>query len=187
MSHDYSEFKDETKIADTAFAALNALVDQARQSQKKINSLGTELATEQEVLRNVLWVRLPAMMQEMGLKQFKTLDGTEINVKDEIVAHITEEKKLEAHRWLDDNGHGGLIKREVSVAFNREQQEMATALVNELAERFAATAEKKVVHPQTLKAWAKEMLKDGKSFPLELFGVKRFQVAKIPDLKEEKA
>jgi hypothetical protein len=183
---DYSDFKDTTKPSDAAFAALNALVQEAKDAQGEINRLSRELKEQSEKLNGILYVRLPAMAEEMGLQKFTTSDGLDVAIKEEIEAHVNKANQPTAFKWLEDNDHGGLIKREIKVSFNREQAEAAKALMAELAPKYAGVAEKQTVHPQTLKAWVREMLGKGAALP-EVFGVRRVKVAKIPDLKPAKA
>lgn len=182
---DYSDFKETSTPSDEAFAPLNALVVEARETQAAIATLERELDEKAKLLVGILTVRLPSLMQSMGLTEFKTTDGLEISVKEEVEAHISKENQTAAHEWLDKNNHGGIIKRDITVSFNKEQNEAAKALLEELSKKFAGVASKQTVHPQTLKSWAKEMLGNGADFPMELFGIFRRKVAKIPDLKKK--
>ncbi len=181
---DYSDFKEQAAPTDEAFAPLNAMVIEARETQAEIARLERELEAKTKHLAGIIYVRLPALMQGMGLSEFKTTDGLEISVKEEVEAHISKENQGTAHKWLDENGHGGIIKRDITVSFNKEQAEAAKTLLAELQTKFAGVASKQSVHAQTLKAWAKEMLGNGAAFPMEMFGIFRRKVAKIPDLKK---
>lgn len=159
------------------------MVDLAKETNAKIIDLQAKLKVEQERLRNIMWTKLPAMMKDMKLKSFKTLDGLDIDLKDEVQCSISEERRASAIGWLEANKHEGIIKREISIAFNKDQQEQADKLMAELAGRFAGLGEKKTVHPSTLKAFVKEMLTTGKSIPTDIFAIRQFEIAKIPNLK----
>jgi hypothetical protein len=185
-STDYSDFKDTTKPSVEAFAALNALVGEARDTQAEIFRLARLLKEQTERLNGILYIRLPTMADEMGLQKFTTSDGLDVQIKEEIEAHVNKANQPTAFKWLEDNNHGGLIKREIKVSFNREQAEAAKLLMAELSGKYAGVNEKQSVHHGTLKSWVKEMLGKGAALP-EVFGVRRIKVAKIPDLKPIKA
>lgn len=122
---------------------------------------------------------IPEAMAAAGVDSFTTVDGKEITVVDFIGTTITEATREAAHKWLEDNGHGGMIKREISVLFNREQEEEANSLVGKLKDDYPAVQHKKSVHSSTLKSWVTGQLQDGADFPQELFNVFVKKVAKV--------
>lgn len=175
----YAAFKDTSRPAEEAMAALRSMIDQAKEKEANIERLSAELRLQQEELRELTWTKIPMLMDEMGLEEIKTPDGIKVKVKEEIEAGISAERRPLAHKWLEENGHSGLIKREISVAFNRDQSEAAAELVTELQGRFAGVSQDSKVHPATLKAWVREMLAKGQELPLDLFGVFRRRIAKM--------
>jgi hypothetical protein len=183
-SNKYAGFSDATPIQDDKFASLSAKVEEVKAQEALCERLAQELGSAQERLRDMNSRELPAMLDELGLEEFKTKSGLKITVKENIVAGISADNKPEAHDWLDKNGHSGLLKRQVAVMFNKDQAEMASCLANQLSSRFPGVSTTMNVHPSTLKAWAKEMLAGGKDFPLELFGVQRLRVAQIHEAKK---
>jgi hypothetical protein len=178
-SNPYAAFKDSARPAEEAMTALRAMIDQAREKEAAIESLSAQLKLEQEALRDLTWTKIPTLMDEMGIEEIKTPDGIKVKVKEEIEAGISTERRSLAHKWLEENGHAGLIKREISVAFNRDQSEEAAKLVGELQGRFPGVSQDSKVHPATLKAWVREMLAKGNELPLDLFGVFRRRIAKM--------
>lgn len=160
---------------------------------KKISALACELedarrqesAAEVELARRAARVQdleenlIPEAMAEAGVDAFTTSDGREISIKDFVHTAITGANKEAAHRWLEENGHGGMIKRVVSVSFNKEQGEEAKELVQRLSGDFPAVKQDQAVHASTLKAWVTRRLEDGDDFPQELFSVYVKKVAKI--------
>lgn len=170
-------------VKDERFARLNQLVKDSEQQEALLTRLGAELKIAQEKLRDLTWREIPTLMDEIGLKEFKTLDDVTVAIKEEIEAGISEERRGPAHGWLDDNGHSGLVKRNIVVSFNKDQTEAAQALLKELRPKYAAVTEDTKVHPSTLKAWVREMLEKGVNIPQETFGVFRHRVAKITAAK----
>lgn len=179
MPDDYSEFNEKVEPKQEAFKKLNDLVAAAKTLQNELSDLEIKTKLRTDQLNQLLWVGIPNCCDDMGLKEFTTQDGQKVAIKDEIQASITEERKQAALKWLDDNGHGGLVKRKIEVAFNKDQQKEAEDLLAELGGRFAGLSESKGVHPSTLKAFVREMVAKGEYLPLETFGVHKFRIAKF--------
>ena len=58
----------------------------------------------------------------------------------------------------------------MSCTFGRGEDDTAVQFIS-VAERNGFTPQQKTdVHPQTLKAWVRERVENGESFPMELFG-----------------
>lgn len=134
-------------------------------------------AKEQE--RVIREETLPGMMQEIGMKEFVLETGEKVKLSQEVYAAIPADKKYEAFEWLDTNGFGGLIKTDVVVAFTRGELEKAQEFYSELIEKGVSPSLTQNVHAQTLKAFLKEQLADGKEIPLDLFGARPVFAAKI--------
>lgn len=180
----YEVFQEPIKPTNEAFAALHALINEGRRLQNIVADLEDKLKAANGALFDIQSNRIPTACAEMGLKKFETEDGIEIKVTDEVQANMSEERWPLAIAWLDSNNHGAIIKRTIGIAFNKDQQADADRMLALLLEeKFAGVSESKKVHASTLKAWAKNMLKEGKSFPQDVFGIRQFKMAKIPEKK----
>lgn len=122
---------------------------------------------------------LPGAMQEIDLKEVTLSDGSKIKVVDEVYCSITEAKKAAAFEWLEENDFGGLIKTGVEVAYGRDQRDDALAFYTKLAAEGKDVSISAGVHAQTLKAWMKEQLAEGRNVPMELFSARSVTVAKV--------
>lgn len=167
---DYSNF-DETPVANEQLAQLDRHVREVQELEAQATRLASDLKRVQEQLSELQWRKVPDLMKEIGLTEFKHTSGLRIKIKEHITASITEERKAEAHAWLEDNGHAGLLKRTVAVQFLKDQQEEAEKLVGDLSKTYGAVTQDVKVHPSSLKAWVKGLLKEGSPLPLDLFGV----------------
>jgi hypothetical protein len=98
-------------------------------------------------------------------------DGSTINIKPFYSASIKEENRAVAYQWLRDNGYDDIIKNTVSVRFGRNEDKLCEDLINQLREQSYPVEQAEKIEPQTLKAWAKEMVERGVEFPTETFGV----------------
>lgn len=122
---------------------------------------------------------IPGTMQELGITSLKLSSGQELTITQEVYASIPVENKDEAFAWLTENGYDGLIKTNVITSYARGQRETALALQDELIDRGLQAAFEEKIHPQTLKAFIKEQLRDGKSVPLDVFGARPVMTARI--------
>ena len=81
--------------------------------------------------------------------------------------------------WLEDQGHGGLIKRTVSVAFNRDQENEAVKLMDELSSEFSGVSQDHKVESATIRAFIREQLEEGVDFPMDMFGAVQILESRI--------
>jgi hypothetical protein len=63
-----------------------------------------------------------------------------------------------------------LIKNNVICSFGRGEDEKAAEFAQAARERGLSPEQKQDVHAQTLKAWVRERVEGGDSFPMDLFG-----------------
>lgn len=162
----------------------NKLVDRNRQLAKKEE----ELKALKAEIREIQERELPDAMQACnGLTRFDLKDGSQITVKDDIFCSFKLDKKADALKWLEKNGHAELIKHDVKVSFPKGKYDQADDLINVLSKKFKDIPydEKTDVHAGTLKAWAKDQYKLGETLPEELFNVYEASVAKIKLGKEK--
>lgn len=117
---------------------------------------------------------LPDLMMELELTSFKMDNGASVEVVPDVQCGISEERRVNAHRWLTENSFGGIIKTGVSVEFEKGKLEEAEAL----AEQIGGIV-KESVHPATLKSFVKEQLAAGRAIPFDLFGIRPFNKVKI--------
>jgi hypothetical protein len=82
-----------------------------------------------------------------------------------------KEKEVEAFGWLEENGHGDLIKNIVSVRFGKGENDNASRLIEDLEQNGLTPDQKRKVEPMTLNAFLGEQIKTGKDVPTETFGV----------------
>lgn len=179
--NEYAEYTQEDAPKNEALARLTALVAEAKQKEEQLEEIATSLKTAQESLRTIISVQIPSLMRDLGLDEVKLASGLKVEIKEDVQAGIPEARRAEAHKWLEDNNHGGMIKRDITVSFNKDQQEMAAKLMTELSAIYGAVTQKQAVHPSTLKAFVKEELEAGRPIPMDTFGVFRQKVAKFTE------
>lgn len=174
---DYSEYIERPVVEE--FQQLEALTRQMHEAQSQVLDLERKLEAAKERHRDISERQLPDLMDQLGLEEFKTSTGLKVRVDVNIHASIPKTRHDEAMKWLDDHGFGGLIKRNVTVRFTREQEREAQRLAEELENAFSSVEQDTKVESATLRAFAREQLKGGKDLPLDLFGIYRRRVAQV--------
>lgn len=179
-THDYGEFKEAPEVGGNLMSALTGLADEQQAAEEEVLRLETLLDEAKKNLKRISEFEIPNLLD--GLEGKIALpDGRTVTVAEKIRASLDSDKKPLAMRWLDDNGHGGLIKRKFTIEFNRDQEEWAKKFEEQLAQSETPLNVKKehMVHWQTLDAFVREQLETGAEIPLDLIGVFRQRNTKI--------
>ena len=109
----------------------DALKDISELSQKLVDleeesaMLEKALKKVKENARKISEEIIPEKMNEMNLTSLSLKDGSKLEVVPAIYASIPSKYKEEAFDWLRDQGHGDLIKNQLSASFGRGEDEKA--------------------------------------------------------------
>jgi len=112
---------------------------------------------------------IPNLMEELNIKTWEFTDGTQIGLSPFYSAKLSLERKQECLDWLRDNGHGGLIKNFITVDLGMKKDEVAQKVLDYLKSLNISSEVKQDVHAQTLKAWFKTEVEEGRAVPSDLF------------------
>ena len=141
------------------------------ETQKKIEATEEELKKLKDVETTLSEQTIPNLMQKAGVELIKLEGGVSVEVKPFYSARIPASKSEEAFQWLRDNGHGDLIKNQVSLEFGMKQDNEAKSLIEELKSKGLPVKQKTTVHPSSLRGFVREQIQDlGRDVPAELFG-----------------
>ena len=147
--------------------ACNKLTSQ----NQKVETLEKSLKEAEEEARRLSEEVIPTLMQQAGVSSIKLDNGTSVEVSPYYYAKISEDKKVEAFKWLRENDHGDLIKNNVSVSFGKGEDSNAVNLKTELESKGLVVDQKQDVHWQTLRGFVKEQIEKNKTLPSETFGL----------------
>lgn len=139
--------------------------------QKEVTALEEQLAKKKAEETFLSEQDIPNKMQEAGISLLKLNDGSKVEIKPFYAAKIPSTRVDEAFNWLRTNGHGDMIKNNVSLTFGRSQDNEAKALVDELRQKGHNVKQVEKVEPMTLKGFVREQIQSGKQVPTDLFGV----------------
>lgn len=169
--------------ADSAIKKIALLASVQLRIERRIAQLNDELEEETQALRDIAERALPTAMSEAGVNAFELSDGSKITVKPFYGASITDENRQGCFGWLEENGHGPLIKREVTATPPRNDTQAYLDLKIFLEKAGLGYKTKESVHQGTLTAFVKEQLETGKVFPMDLFKVFSGKKAIIKEAK----
>tara|TARA_R110000823_G_scaffold8905_6_gene30980 strand:- start:160 stop:732 length:573 start_codon:yes stop_codon:yes gene_type:complete len=168
---DFTNFQTEEKKVD-----ISEVSDVSEVSNQYLNIESEILNLEEQVKRKKQELqqandKIVELMTQRGVKEIKTVEGDSVSFKPFYRGTITKENQPKAFQWLEDNGHGDLIKNIVSIKFGKGDNEEADNLVNELQQRELYPDQKRKVEPMTLNALIGEQINKGNDIPMETFSV----------------
>lgn len=175
----YRQYTKDQTLDPKKLADLSSLAADLFEAQREVEELETQLANAKEKVRVLGEVTIPELMAEVGVEQLKTSSGITVKVASRVRASIPADMREAAYDWLDSHGHGGMVRREVKVGFRKEQEELASELLDELRPRFPDARWDRNVHHSTLAAWVRNMLKEGKEVPQGLFSLYEQRITKL--------
>lgn len=153
---------------------------------EKMAGLDSQIADAEELLGrltrerdDIAERRLPELFDEVNMKEFVTTQGVHLALKDKIHHSVSKDRKSAAMKWLEEHGHGGMIKNTVVVAFNRGQEEAATEFIANLSPEFENVRTDKEVASASLGALIRNLIEEGKEVPRDIFGIHEFSVVEI--------
>ncbi len=178
-AHDYSEFVNETDDDKLAQLSRMALEQQTREAE--VARLEAELAQANVALDNIAESGIPALMDEVGMQEFRTKDGLQIKVSEKLFYSLSKEKKDAALKWVDENGGGDLLRRSFEILFTKDQEVWASKFERDCKQRKKPLniTRQQAIAPATLKKFLTDLMTDGDDVPLELFGAFHRKRAKI--------
>jgi hypothetical protein len=141
------------------------------ETQKKISTVEEQLKKLKDVENTLSEQTIPNLMQQAGISMLKLADGSSVEIRPFYSARIPASKADEAFSWLRENGHGDLIKNQVTLEFGMQQDNEAKSIIEELKQKGLPVQQKTTVHPSTLRGFVREQIQElGRNVPAELFG-----------------
>ena len=157
-------------------AELNKKVKKLEACESRLEKLMEEVDTLKSNIKKISYEEIPDLLAEKGLASLKLSDGTVVEVKKVINAYLPKadrdpEGREKAFQWLRDNGHGDIIKNDITVSFGRGEDNKAVEYASlELHKGYLPT-HKVDVHNRVLVAAFRERLEKGQEVPPELFNL----------------
>lgn len=161
-------------------SALRQKADELKEFEDKLSQAEEEVGRLKDRVRQISQEELPDLMDEAEQTEVTTSSGDKIRMSVQVRANLSK-AKAEALGWLEENGHGDLIKRQFVISFDRDDEDWARQFSRDLAKRKKPlnTKVERTVHPSTLTSFVKGLLEEGVAFPQETFGVFRQRFAEV--------
>ncbi len=179
-------------------ASASELARQQIAAEDAVARCEEELANAKRALATLRDELLPAAMSTIDREGFTLTGGYAVSVKEIFVCGQLDDapgkpgdsdekrpldERLAALRWLDDEGHGDLARRTVTVTLGTKSEEVAAELVALIrAHRLGNQLridQRRLVPWNTLAGFAKERTEAGDEPDLAMLGVTRLRRARI--------
>ena len=187
LRHDFFDELEEIEKSDDAYrdlGALGQLCENLEEKDKHIKKLEENLAKEKEIYKYWSTDLVPDLMDQFKMTEIKLKSGRKITIKEDLSIRIKENFRADFLSWMIKRGYQSLIKNKVEVQFPKEGRQSARRFVTYLKRYYAGRdkcsfIEKEDIHPQTLKAWAKDAQKSGTNLPDEFLNIYNYKIAKL--------
>ena len=157
-------------------AELNKKVKKLEACESRLEKLMEEVDTLKSNIKKISYEEIPDLLAEKGLASLKLSDGTVVEGKKVINAYLPKadrdpEGREKAFQWLRDNGHGDIIKNDITVSFGRGEDNKAVEYASLAQQKGYLPTQKVDVHNRVLVAAFRERLEKGQEVPPELFNL----------------
>lgn len=181
MSNSF-EYGDDGAAPAPTNEALRRITDLVRQAVVGARELEAEeerIKARREAQRQLVEELIPSAATELGLMQFTTLEGIRVTIREDMTHSLSEDRRDAGMNWLEQQGHGSIIKRELTVAFAKGQEDEAKVLAQEIVGSHPdlPLTQRRNVAPATLKALLKDLMKGGVDVPVDIFKVRAYRKA----------
>lgn len=168
-----SDFDIQPEVPAATLADVQAAAEALANKQAEVDAIDAKLKAANAELHHLRTRLVPDMFTAAGgLQSLRLRDGREVVVEDVVSGSLPKEpnRRAAAVRELEAMGGGALVKRRVSVDFPRGDNRLGQAREALAAAGFTAD-EAHDVHPQTLAAFVREMLRQGRAVDADALGV----------------
>ncbi len=164
-------------VGDNAKAVFKSMLADRDEAILAVEEAEEALEAAKARVKSIEEHLIPNAFADMGLDDSTKLviDGMVLTIGNEVFASIKSADRPKAHQFIRDFGDARLLKHEVTIKADSEEQ--ADAIVAQHEDKTVTS--KTSVHPSTLKSWVGKRIAEGDEIPLELFGVFQKRVAKV--------
>ena len=191
-SWDYGEDPETLQEADEGqLEYLTRLAGKQRDQEEDVAQCEARLKEAQRALKQTAEYDIPKALLEAGMEDFTTTDGLTISVKETLRCSMPPigPRRDEAIEWAEENGLGPVVKRKITIEFDKGEEAWARQFIAQQKRRKKPLKMKleATIHAQTLKSQLTTLLEDGEDIPLELFSGFIVRQSKLKQKKKPKA
>lgn len=162
---------------------ISNVVDELVAAREDVKRAEDVLKVAQQHVNTLEQYTLPELMREAKQEKLRTLSGYDVELGEVLRASIPPANLPQAIMWLSANGHGAIVKREIKLAFGKDEDQKAAEAFDLVVNAGFLPDDKQSVHTQTLAAAVREMIAEGKDVPMELLGVYVQPFVKVREAK----
>ncbi len=180
--------EDTPEVKDNALTQIKETAEQQEAAEIKVEKAEQDLSFAKKELARIAEKIFPELLNDLEMTEDITVAGIRVQLIEKLRGNISVANKVEAFKWLNDSGHGHIIRRQIIIEFAKDEEKWAEKFMRDCRQRKKQLnmTVKRNVHHTTLKSWCQEMLDKGKDLPLELLGVFLQTFTKVSrDEKEE--
>ena len=164
-------FKDATEVIPPVerVKQLATLAQEQLTLEQAMKAKEDELAELKEKHKKVTESDIPDCMTTLGITEIRLENGLILSIKPYYYGKVDS---LEAYKWLEDNGHGGLIRGEIKMSYPKETSRKLIDAIREFIKQQGFVSDDKIsVHHATLSSWLREMIEGGEYVDREVLNV----------------
>lgn len=169
---------DQPQATNEQLQDLYSLVEHQLELEKRIEKGEALLKDLKQKLDHVKKNTLPDMMTSLGYDLLKTTDGHVVEINKGIAASISVANRPAAFEFLRKTGNESIIKTDIKLTFTGKQTDALAQATDLLQSSGLSYKVGEGIHPQTLKAFVRAELEDGRELP-EAITVFEYHEAKI--------
>jgi len=164
---------------------ISVAVDSAVHLMRSIENLEEAVAGYKKELREIIENRIPNIMVSAGSKNFETIEGVKVELKDIVSATLppdddeNEARRKAAMAWLRKNGADSLIKVAIKAELNSKDKAALKVLLSEMKKLKVDYLAKESVNPISLSALMRKRIADAQPIPTDLMTIFSGKRAKI--------
>jgi hypothetical protein len=181
MSNDAHMFEGMQGPDEAQQRALGAMLEEVDDLVKEIELLEEKLKQRRAQLNALTHGAIVDKFTAARCKEYHTLSGMVYRVENFLSGSLpkNEEKRKAALSWLTNNEASDLIKTELTVSLGRKEHNMVGEVKAALERVGVDYGEAQDVNHNTLKAFARERMKNGLEVPFEKLGLSVGRYVKI--------
>jgi hypothetical protein len=105
---------------------------------------------------------IPDIMSDSEMDSFALLDGSAVQIKQDIKASLTQENRAAGLAWLREHGHDGVITWALTIPLGKgPSREQIAETMGRIRELGLSVHDDSKVNAQTLSALIRELIRDG--------------------------
>lgn len=177
---DFGEYQEQDELNKSdVLGKITILAEEMQDYDSQIAEAELQVKRLKERRRKIAEDDLPELFHEVGMTTLSTRNGLPLKLEKVLRTSIAKGRKVGAIKWLDDNGHGGIVKRNVIVSFDKTKEDKVQNLLNLIGKGWPNNKIERDVNAATCKALIKRLLEEGQEVPKETFGIHQVDEVKI--------